>query len=125
MTEIVRLALAEDIGSGDVTTNACVPPDRQARGRFLAREPLVLAGTDILTQLYDDIVLRKQDGDSCADMEVIAEVAGPARRLLTYERTALNFLQRLSGVATVARKFADAVAGTNCKVIDTRKTTPG
>jgi nicotinate-nucleotide pyrophosphorylase (carboxylating) len=125
ISEILRLALEEDIGPGDVTTNACVPADRRARGRFLAREPLILAGTEILSQLYDDLTLRKHDGDSCDDNEVIAEVAGPARHLLTYERTALNFLQRLSGVATVARQFADAVAGTNCKVLDTRKTTPG
>lgn len=125
MNEIVRLALEEDIGSGDVTTIACVPADRRARGRFLAREPLVLAGTAILTQLYDDLTLHKQDGDACRDGEIVAEVAGPARQLLTYERTALNFLQRLSGVATVARQFADSVAGTNCRVLDTRKTTPG
>src|SRR5689334_4869123 len=125
MNEIVRLALEEDVGSGDVTTNACVPAERRARGRFLAREPLVLAGTGILAQLYDELVLLKHDGDGCADGEVIAEVAGPARLLLTYERTALNFLQRLSGVATVARRYTDAVAGTNCKVLDTRKTTPG
>lgn len=125
MIEILRLALEEDIGSGDVTTNACVPEDRQARGRFLAREPLVLAGTTILEQLYENVTLRKRDGDRCEDGEIIAEVAGPARLLLTYERTALNFLQRLSGVATVARRFVDAVAGTNCKVLDTRKTTPG
>jgi nicotinate-nucleotide pyrophosphorylase (carboxylating) len=125
MMEIVRLALEEDIGSGDVTTDSCVPADRQARGRFLAREPLVLAGTEILAQLYDDLTLRKRDGDRCEDGDVIAEVAGPARLLLTRERVALNFLQRLSGVATVARRFVDAVAGTNCKILDTRKTTPG
>jgi len=125
MIDILRLALEEDIGPGDVTTNACVPADRQARGRFLAREPLVLAGTEILPQLYESLTLRKHDGDLCADQEVIAEVSGPARLLLTYERTALNFLQRLSGVATVARRFVDAVAGTNCKILDTRKTTPG
>lgn len=125
MNEIVRLALEEDVGSGDVTTNACVRADRQARGRFLAREPLVLAGTEILKQLYGNLTLHKHDGDACAGLEAIAEVAGPARELLTYERTALNFLQRLSGVATVARRFAEAVAGTHCKVLDTRKTTPG
>jgi nicotinate-nucleotide pyrophosphorylase (carboxylating) len=125
ISEIVRLALEEDIGPGDVTTNACVPVDRQARGRFLAREPLILAGTEILAQLYGNLALHKRDGDSCAVNEVIAEVSGPARPLLTYERTALNFLQRLSGVATVARQFADAVAHTRCKVLDTRKTTPG
>jgi nicotinate-nucleotide pyrophosphorylase (carboxylating) len=136
MNEIVRLALEEDIGSGDVTTNACVPADRRARGRFLAREPLVLAGTSILDELYSQnrdregadnlqLTLLQPDGASCDPNQTLAEVAGPARLLLTYERTALNFLQRLSGVATVARQFADAVAGTSCKVLDTRKTTPG
>lgn len=125
MNEIVRLALEEDIGTGDVTTESCVPADRQARGRFLVREPLILAGTEVLEQLYDGLTLHKHDGDPCVDGDIIAEVTGPARPLLTRERVALNFLQRLSGVATLARKFADAVAGTNCKVLDTRKTTPG
>jgi nicotinate-nucleotide pyrophosphorylase (carboxylating) len=125
MNEIVRLALAEDVGAGDVTTESCVPAERRARGRFLAREPLVLAGTDVLRQLYSDLTLRKQDGQACTDGEIIAEVSGPARLLLTQERVALNFLQRLSGVATLARRFADAVAGTGCRVLDTRKTTPG
>ena len=125
MLEIVRLALDEDVGAGDVTTESCVPESRAARGRFLAREPFVLAGTAVLEQLYDNPTLRKRDGDSCTDGEVIAEVSGPARLLLTRERVALNFLQRLSGVATAARRFADAVAGTGCRVLDTRKTTPG
>jgi nicotinate-nucleotide pyrophosphorylase (carboxylating) len=125
MNEIVRLALQEDVGSGDITTESCVPADRQAPGRFLAREPLVLAGTEVLRQLYPDLVFRKRDGDRCVDGDTIAEVTGPARLLLTRERVALNFLQRLSGVATLARRFVDAVAGTNCKVLDTRKTTPG
>jgi nicotinate-nucleotide pyrophosphorylase (carboxylating) len=125
MTEIVRLALEEDVGPGDVTTESCVPADRRARGRFLAREPLVLAGTAVLEELYDDPVFRKHDGDACVEGDVIAEVAGPARLLLTRERVALNFLQRLSGIATLARKFADAVAATGCQVLDTRKTTPG
>ena len=125
MNDIVRLALEEDIGPGDITTNSCVPEDRQARGRFLSREPLILAGTEVLPQLYADLTLQKHDGDRCADGEIIAEVIGPARLLLTRERVALNFLQRLSGVATLARRFVDAVAGTNCRVLDTRKTTPG
>jgi nicotinate-nucleotide pyrophosphorylase (carboxylating) len=125
MTEIVRLALEEDVGPGDVTTESCVPADRRARGRFLAREPLVLAGTSVLEELYDDLTLHKHDGDRCADGDILAEVSGPARLLLTRERVALNFLQRLSGVATLARGFADAVAGTGCQVLDTRKTTPG
>ena len=125
MSPIVHLALDEDIGTGDVTTEACVPADRRARGRFLAREPLVIAGLGVLRELYDGLTLRKQDGDRCSPDDVVAEVAGPARLLLTRERVALNFLQRLSGVATAARPFADAVAGTRCRVLDTRKTTPG
>lgn len=125
MTPILRLALEEDIGSGDVTTRACVPESQQARGRFLAREPLVVAGLGLLSELYDSPVLHKRDGDRCHDGEAIAEVHGAARALLERERVALNFLQRLSGVATLARQFADAVAGTNCRVLDTRKTTPG
>jgi nicotinate-nucleotide pyrophosphorylase (carboxylating) len=126
MNHIVRLALEEDIGTGDVTSAACIPDSRQASGRFLAREPLVIAGLDLLPEIYaTPVTFLKHDGDSCADGEVIATIAGPARLLLERERIALNFLQRLSGVATAARRFADAVAGTGCQVLDTRKTTPG
>jgi nicotinate-nucleotide pyrophosphorylase (carboxylating) len=125
MTPIVRIALEEDIGSGDVTTRACVPESQQARGRFLAREPLVVAGLGLLGELYDSVTLHKHDGDRCHPDEVIAEVRGAARTLLERERVALNFLQRLSGVATLARQFAEAVEGTGCRVLDTRKTTPG
>jgi len=129
--DIIRLALDEDIGSGDVTTLACVPAERLAAGRFLAREPLVAAGLDVLALIYrhrggvDDLTLAKRDGDLCTTGEILAAVCGPARTLLECERVGLNFLQRLSGVATLARAFADAVAGTNCRVLDTRKTTPG
>ena len=125
VSTLVALALAEDIGTGDVTTNACVAMDRRATGVFLAREPLILAGTEVLTRLYADLELNQCDGDACAPNTVIANVQGNARRLLELERTALNFLQRLSGVATLAHEFAAAVAHTNCKVLDTRKTTPG
>jgi nicotinate-nucleotide pyrophosphorylase (carboxylating) len=123
--EIVRLALTEDVGAGDITTEACVPADRRARGRFLAREAMVVAGLEVLDELYDSPTLLKRNGDLCRDGDIIATVEGPARLLLTRERVALNFLQRLSGVATVARRFTDAVAGTGCRVLDTRKTTPG
>ena len=130
-TEIVRIALAEDIGSGDVTTEACVSPERLAKGIFLARQPLVLAGTAVLGEVYRQVggvtvlTLIKSDGQSVADGEVFATVEGLARSLLTAERVALNFLQRLSGIATLARQFADRVQGTGCRVLDTRKTTPG
>jgi len=125
MTEIVRLALEEDIGPGDLTTEACVSESQRARGRFLAREPMVVAGLGLLHEIYEHPILHKRDGDSCANGEVIAEVEGLARTLLTRERVALNFLQRLSGVATMARRFSEAVAGTGCRILDTRKTTPG
>ena len=125
MTPILKIALEEDIGPGDVTTRACVPESQQARGRFITREPLIVAGLDLLSELYDSVTLNCKNGDRCLDGEVIAEVRGPARKLLEYERVALNFLQHLSGIATLARQFADAVAGTKCKVLDTRKTTPG
>jgi nicotinate-nucleotide pyrophosphorylase (carboxylating) len=128
--DIVRRALEEDIGAGDVTTLACVPESQMACGRFLAREPLVLAGTGLLPLVYEarggaEAEIVKHDGDRCEAGEVIATVHGRARTLLECERVALNFLQRLSGVATVARRFADAVSGTGCAVLDTRKTTPG
>jgi nicotinate-nucleotide pyrophosphorylase (carboxylating) len=125
MTPIVRIALEEDIGTGDVTSQACIPESLAAHGRFLAREPLVIAGLGLLGELYDSVTLHKRDGDPSVDGEVIAEVGGSARRLLERERVALNFLQRLSGVATLARRFAEAVEGTGCRVLDTRKTTPG
>ena len=125
MNPAVRLALEEDIGSGDVTTRACVPESQLAHGRFLAREPLVVAGTAVLSELYEHLAIHKHDGDRCASSDVIAEVRGAARLLLERERVALNFLQRLSGVATLAQQFAGAVAGTGCRVLDTRKTTPG
>jgi nicotinate-nucleotide pyrophosphorylase (carboxylating) len=125
MTPIVRIALEEDIGTGNVTTRACVPESQQAHGRFLAREPLIVAGLGLLHELYDSVTLHKHDGDSCIDGEIIAEVAGTARTLLEHERVALNFLQRLSGVATLARQFTELVKGTKCRVLDTRKTTPG
>jgi len=125
MTKIMRLALEEDIGAGDVTTRACVPEGLRARGTLIAREPLVLAGTEVLDQMFDHVILLKHDGDRCVEGDLLATVEGNARTLLERERVALNFVQRLSGVATLARQFADAVAGTNCRVLDTRKTTPG
>lgn len=123
--DLIRLALAEDIGTGDITTASCVPADRMATGAFLAREPLTLAGTAVLSEIYDNIRLHHHDGDSLAPNTAIATVEGTARALLERERTTLNFLQHLSGVATLASKFAAQVAHTNCRVLDTRKTTPG
>ncbi len=129
--ELIRLALAEDIGSGDVTSEACVPADRMASGYFLARAPLVLAGLEVLAPVYaarggiEQLTILHANGDRLNEGDRIATVYGRARTLLECERVALNFLQRLSGIATVARQYAELVEGTRCKVLDTRKTTPG
>ncbi len=129
--DTVHRALAEDVGSGDVTSQACVPADRRAWGVFLARQSLVLAGVGLLPVIYDarggveSLVLLRKDGDRLDEGDRIAEVRGLARTLLECERVSLNFLQRLSGVATLAHEFASVVDGTGCKILDTRKTTPG
>lgn len=129
--EAVRRALEEDIGSGDVTTEACVPSGAMASGEFVAREPQVLAGLELLPQIYEEygietkLELRKHSGDRAQPGDVIVHVEGSARALLTCERVALNFLQRLGGIATLAAEYVAQVAGTNCRVLDTRKTTPG
>jgi nicotinate-nucleotide pyrophosphorylase (carboxylating) len=128
--EIVRRALDEDIGSGDVTTEATVGADRRARGVFLVKADCVVAGLDVALEAFRLLdpgigaTVHRRDGDRCQAGEEIAEVSGPARALLVGERTALNFLQRLSGIATRARRFVDA-AGGRIVVLDTRKTTPG
>jgi nicotinate-nucleotide pyrophosphorylase (carboxylating) len=127
--EIVRRALAEDIGAGDVTTNATVPADQRAHGMFMAKAGCVLAGLDVALDAFREIepavktTTRKRDGDRAEPGETIAEVSGLARTLLVGERTALNFLQRLSGIATLTRRYVDA-AGGRVTVLDTRKTTP-
>jgi nicotinate-nucleotide pyrophosphorylase (carboxylating) len=127
--DVVSRALAEDRGPGDVTTNATVRPDQRARGLFLTKADCVLAGVDVAVetfrQLEPDVhaVFRKVDGDRVTTGETFGEVTGSARTLLIGERTALNFLQRLSGIATLTRRFVDAAAG-HITILDTRKTTP-
>jgi nicotinate-nucleotide pyrophosphorylase (carboxylating) len=129
--ELVRRALEEDVRGGDVTTDATVPPAQQARGTFLAKSEFVLAGLDVAFETFKQLekgdhgsfAVWKRDGDWCRAGDAVAEVIAPARTLLVGERTALNFLQRLSGIATRARQFVDA-AGGRITVLDTRKTTP-
>jgi nicotinate-nucleotide pyrophosphorylase (carboxylating) len=121
----VESALAEDIGAGDITTNACIGAARKARAEFIAKEDLTLAGVELLTLLFDEGSFSRQSGDRLPAGTQIAEVRGSARDLLTRERVALNFLQRLSGIATLAAKFVSAVEGTGVRILDTRKTTPG
>ncbi|HLH41076.1 MAG TPA: carboxylating nicotinate-nucleotide diphosphorylase [Bryobacteraceae bacterium] len=120
----IQNALDEDIGGGDITTNACVPA-LKARAEFVAQQDLTLAGVELLALLFSDVSLARASGDRVAAGEKIAEARGAARDLLTRERVALNFLQRLSGIATLAAKFVLAVEGTGVRILDTRKTTPG
>lgn len=129
--ETVWRALEEDIGPGDITSEACVPADRKAEGCFVAREPLVVAGTELLPLIYqmrggiEEVTVSATSGQRAEPGQQIACARGNARTLLECERVALNFLQRLSGVATTARRYVDEVAGTKCRILDTRKTTPG
>jgi nicotinate-nucleotide pyrophosphorylase (carboxylating) len=129
--ELIALALREDIGSGDITSAATIPADRMAHGRFYARQSAILAGIELLPIIYelhggvDELTLFSKSGDKVEGDHAIAKVRGRARTLLECERVSLNFIQRLSGVATLAHKYVDAVVGTKCKVLDTRKTAPG
>jgi nicotinate-nucleotide pyrophosphorylase (carboxylating) len=126
----IRRALEEDVGAGDVTTNAVVPADASARGRFRARHEGVIAGVEVARRVFElvgaieweDIAV---DGDEVVGGRPIAAVLGPARTLLTAERVALNFLTHLSGIATATRAFVDACVGTDSTVLCTRKTLPG
>ena len=125
--DAVRRALAEDIGTGDITTNSLVPADARATGRMLAQQNLTLAGIELLPLIFADcdVRLRHSSGELLIAGDEAASVTGPARSLLTGERTALNFVQRLSGIATLAGAYVQAVEGTGCRILDTRKTTPG
>ena len=127
--QIVRRALAEDLGWGDVTTEATVPTDVRGYGTFVVKSPCVLAGLDVAAEVFRQldpavhITLKNRDGDRCQPGAIAAEIRGSAALMLTAERTALNFVQRLSGIATLTRRYVDA-AGGQITVLDTRKTTP-
>jgi nicotinate-nucleotide pyrophosphorylase (carboxylating) len=127
--DLVRRALAEDLAGGDVTTDAIFGQTDRARGTFLAKSPCTLAGLDVALESFSqldagaDAALYFHDGDRCDAGATIGHVTGSARALLSGERTALNFLQHLSGIATLARRFVDASGGT-ITILDTRKTTP-
>lgn len=127
--DIVLRALDEDVRDGDVTTMATVSPAQRARGVFVIKSECVLAGLDVAFEAFRQldpraqVSARKHDGDRCTVGEEIAEVVGSAAALLMAERTALNFVQRLSGIATRARRFVDAAQG-KTTILDTRKTTP-
>ena len=132
VVEAIRRALVEDIGSGDVTTDFCIPRGARASGLMVARQPLTLAGSELLPVIFDQLApdaclvdVIRGSGDNLEPGDEIAHVRGPARVLLSGERTALNFIQRLSGVATLTSAYVRAVEGTGCRILDTRKTTPG
>jgi nicotinate-nucleotide pyrophosphorylase (carboxylating) len=128
--ELVRVALAEDIGAGDVTTRAIVSSDVRGEGVFVAKQRLILAGIDVAREVFAQVDpaltfdVRIADGEVCVPGASIAAVRGPAASLLTAERTALNLLQALSGIATLTRAYVDAAAG-GVRILDTRKTAPG
>lgn len=129
---LITLALAEDLGeSGDVTSLATIPAETTGRAAFVARKPGVVAGLPLITAVASAVdsglVIERlvTDGTAITPGKRLAMISGPLRALLTAERTALNFVQRLSGVATLTRRYVDAVAGTSACVLDTRKTTPG
>ncbi len=128
---IVRLALGEDVGSGDATSLATIPEDVTAKALMVAREPLIISGLEVAGTVFHEILpelqvrLLEKDGTRASEGAVLMEIEGSARAILTGERVALNFVQRLSGVATMTSLFVDAVRGTNAAILDTRKTTPG
>ena len=131
VADVVRAALTEDVGSGDVTTECTVPEALWSQGIIETREEGVVAGLDVAGEVYRQLDSRieyvplVEEGHSAQRNEVLVEVTGPARGILTAERTALNFLQRLSGIATLTQRYVQAVAGTGATILDTRKTTPG
>jgi nicotinate-nucleotide pyrophosphorylase (carboxylating) len=127
----VRIALVEDVGQGDVTTAATVPTDIVGKARIVARSRGVIAGLGAVFETYHQVdpevavVFKTSDGERVESKTVVLTATGSFASLLVAERTALNFLQRLSGIATLTAKFVDAIDGTGAKIVDTRKTTPG
>lgn len=129
--DCIRRALDEDIGAGDATTDAIVPPEAAMKGQIIAKQDGIVAGLEVARAVYELLdtsvafSARVADGSRVARGELLALVSGRARSLLTAERTALNFLGRMSGIATLTRQFVDAAAGTRAVILDTRKTAPG
>ncbi len=128
---LLRKFLREDTGSEDLTTRATVPPKCRAEGRLVAKAPMVLAGLEIAFEVFRlldaqlSTTVSQHDGDQLSPGDEAAVIRGRARALLTGERVALNLLQRFCGIATLTRKYVDAIAGTSAQIFDTRKTTPG
>lgn len=129
--DAIRRALAEDIGAGDATSDSIIPADAGMHGQIIAKQSGIIACLDVAQAVYStfdpEIEFHPQldEGARVEDRQIVATVSGPARSLLTAERTALNFLGRTCGIATLTRQFVDAVAGTKAVILDTRKTAPG
>jgi nicotinate-nucleotide pyrophosphorylase (carboxylating) len=127
----VEMALAEDVGSGDLTSFYFIPETSRSSARIFAKEPMIVAGTDVARRTFErvdgsvHVTIVCPEGSVMKQGETVIELAGPTRSILTGERVALNFLQRLSGVATLTAQFVRAVQGTGAQILDTRKTTPG
>lgn len=128
---LIQFAIREDVGTGDITTELTIPRENTASARFLMKQEGIVCGLPIIDLVFRefssdvDVDLKVEEGARVAAGTVIATVEGPAYALLAGERTALNFVQRMSGVATKTRQYVDAIAGTNARVLDTRKTIPG
>jgi nicotinate-nucleotide pyrophosphorylase (carboxylating) len=128
---LIKIALKEDIGSGDITTDNLVDPDLEGKGVIIAKEPFVIAGLDVACQVFKhlnaEVIFTSiySDGNFVKEGDTIAAVEGNLRALLSGERTALNFLQRLSGIATCVRSYVDELKNKRVRLVDTRKTTPG
>jgi nicotinate-nucleotide pyrophosphorylase (carboxylating) len=131
LAHLIDLALGEDVGPGDITTENTVDPDRTGTGEIVAKADLVVAGLDVARRVFERVDPRvayrprAADGDRIQKGAPVARVEGPLVALLTAERTALNFLQRLSGIATLTREYVETLGGRNVRLVDTRKTTPG
>lgn len=131
LQEIISNALIEDIGTGDITTNCTVPKQQVISGRFIAKEEGIVCGLELAEMIFHKVnpeikmEFNVQDGDAVAVGEVIAQINGPATGILTGERVALNFMQRLSGIATKTYRVVEQINETHARIADTRKTTPG
>ena len=131
LDRLIEAALAEDVGPGDVTTDAVIPGDMTCRGKIVCKEDGVIAGLSVAKRVFELVDPKIQfdakckDGEKVQEDQIVVRLNGPARGMLKGERVALNFLQHLSGIATMTSKFVKAVEGTKTKVLDTRKTTPG
>lgn len=131
VTELIKTSLNEDVGTGDITTETTIPQDKTAYGKFIAKEDMTVCGLEIAELVFHTVdssikfTAMLKDGDAASKGDILAEVSGNARNVLTGERTALNILQRLTGISTRTKEAVDCVKGTKAKITDTRKTTPG